>query len=420
VVASLVENMTMHAQFPERLVEADCLSALPALVARHGLGARLLLVADDATWNAAGAAASAALDSTLLWQHCRLGKQVKATLAKAEQVMEATRDYQASGIVAIGSGTINDLCKYAAAKLAIPYMVVATAASMNGYSSANASLAVGHHKQSFAARAPVAVLADTRVIAHAPKRLTRAGVGDLFCRSTVVADRYLSHCVLGTPFEGDIFQRLQAHEPWLLANAGLYREMGNTDFARALMLALLDGGDAMTEVGSSAVASQGEHMIAHTLELLYGGELRDVLHGELVAVTTTTMALLQHQLLLSTPRLKHLAPGMDVFTRFFGRDAGTQMAEQFRAKQIPEAELDAREAAFQRDWPEIRAQLLGMILPAGAVERMYLEVGLANKPEGLGLIADRYNAAMSYAYLTRERFTFLDLGAMNARRAGVL
>jgi len=418
VLALLVENMPEVFTYPERLLEADAIAALPQLVARHGLGARLLLVCDDATWVAAGEACVATLGAHHVQVHS-LGRAVKASLAHAEAVAAEAHAMQATGLVAVGSGTLNDITKYAAYLAELPYLVVATAASMNGYSSANASLEVQNHKQSFAARSPKAVLADTRVIAHAPKRLTRAGIGDTLCRSTVAADRYLSHVVFGTPFERAIFDRLRAHEPWLLANAALTKE-SSLPFAKTLMQALLDAGDAMTEAGSSAVASQGEHMIAHTLEQLYGGELRDILHGELVAVTTVTMAHLQHKMLLGQLSLRHLPREHDVFYRFFGREAGSKMIEAYARKIIPEDQADAMNAKFQRDWPEFKAELLGLMVPANGIERMFMEVGLATKPDGLGLMPDRYNAAMSYAYLTRERFTFLDLAAMNARRASGL
>ena len=72
--------------------------------------------------------------------------------------------------VAVGSGTINDLTKLAAHRLGRPYMVVATAASMDGYTAYGASITHRGSKQTFDCPAPLAVLADLDVIARAARR----------------------------------------------------------------------------------------------------------------------------------------------------------------------------------------------------------------------------------------------------------
>ena len=106
----------------------------------------------------------------------------------------------ADALVAVGSGTINDLCKYAAAQDGKPYAVFATAPSMNGYTSKNAAITVEGHKKSLAAAAPVGVFIDLAVLAAAPARMIRAGLGDSLCRSTAQADWLLSHHLFATPY----------------------------------------------------------------------------------------------------------------------------------------------------------------------------------------------------------------------------
>ena len=64
------------------------------------------------------------------------------------------RARSADALVAVGSGTINDLCKYAAAKDGKPYVVFATAPSMNGYTSMNAAITVDGHKKTLPAATP--------------------------------------------------------------------------------------------------------------------------------------------------------------------------------------------------------------------------------------------------------------------------
>ena len=57
---------------------------------------------------------------------------LKATLGSLEPDM----------VVAVGSGVINDLCKWSSFDLGVPYVVVATAASMNGYAAANVAATI--------------------------------------------------------------------------------------------------------------------------------------------------------------------------------------------------------------------------------------------------------------------------------------
>ena len=85
-------------------------------------------------------------------------------------VVEQLRGLPPDLVVAVGSGVINDLSKWAAFQLGIPYLVVATAASMNGYSSANVAPTIGGVKMLIEARPPVAVLAEPAIIEQAPRR----------------------------------------------------------------------------------------------------------------------------------------------------------------------------------------------------------------------------------------------------------
>jgi glycerol-1-phosphate dehydrogenase [NAD(P)+] len=69
--------------------------------------------------------------------------------------------------LAVGSGTINDLTKLAAHHSSRPYMAIATAASMDGYTAFGSSITKDGLKQTFDCPAPVAVVADLDVIAEA-------------------------------------------------------------------------------------------------------------------------------------------------------------------------------------------------------------------------------------------------------------
>ncbi|MDB6136217.1 MAG: Glycerol-phosphate dehydrogenase [Verrucomicrobiales bacterium] len=90
--------------------------------------------------------------------------------------------------VAVGAGTLNDLTKLASHEAGHPYLCVATAAFMDGYTAYGASITHRGSKQTFDCSAPVAVVADLAVIAAAPPAMNAWGYADLLAKVTAGAD----------------------------------------------------------------------------------------------------------------------------------------------------------------------------------------------------------------------------------------
>jgi len=397
----------------DRVIEKGALAAVSEVAARHGLGTNLMLVCDDTTYVAAGQQLYVTLLATHAVTPHSIGRRAYATFAAAENVMSNANGM--TGILAVGGGTVNDIAKYAASQMGIPYLCIPTAASMNGYTSATSSLEHEGMKLSFSAAPPRAVVADMDVICSAPKRLARAGVGDTLCRTTVEADCLLSHHLFGTPYPREDFEMMRRHEGELIGQISKIKE-NSPKYLALLMLALLDAGDAMARVGSSITASQGEHMIAHTLELIYSSEL-SALHGELIAVTTMTMNDLHNKMLLTQPVVKSLPREEEYFARVFGKKMGSHVASKYVPKVLNAEQVTEINDRVAREWPEMKRQLGYVIIQNSAIQRAYVHGNIPAKPKDINMNEERYNAAVTYAYLTRNRFTFLDLAQMMGRRA---
>ncbi len=311
----------------------------------------------------------------------------KATKAQADTLAHAAQ--HASSILAIGSGTINDLCKMAAHQCGIPYAVIATAPSMNGYLSPNASLLHAGHKQSFAATAPRAVIADPDILAAAPTRLIQSGIGDTLCRSTVLTDVMLSHALCDTPDYHDAFSAMAQDETALLDTLE-----GEGDYSEALFNCLLTSGQAMADAGSSAPASQGEHMIAHLLEMFDPTLSARHYHGEIIAVTTLTMARLQEH--IPSSYAKTLFPH-----KVIAAQCGEALAEQWHM-------------AYEAKWASIYTTRPLPLLPknrldADRLETILKRAGCPTHPRDLGIDTATYTHAVTLARFSRDRFTALDL-----------
>lgn len=321
----------------------------------------------------------AALPEKLLFPTLCFETSPKANMTALRHIRETT--HAAEALVAIGSGSLNDLTKYASFLDGKPYAVIATAPSMNGYVSANASLTDdAGHKHTLPAHGPVAVLADLDVLTQAPLALIQAGIGDTLCRSTVQADWLLSHLLKGTPYEPKYFEWLKECEQQLISSlrrgvadaaAGaqrrqaqpikpdisrLLRDARNDGFIKCLFTALTLSGLAMRDAGSSMPASQGEHMIAHTREMLFP-QLPSHYHGLEIAVTSLTMSRIQD----TTP--------------------------------LP---------------PEIRQKIDAIRLPTAQLEAALTAAGCPTTPAELGWPEAQYAQCIAKAPALRDRFTFLN------------
>ena len=95
-------------------------------------------------------------------------------------------------LVAIGSGTINDLCKIVSYKMKIASVTVGTAPSMDGYASPMSPLIVNHAKVTYPSQYPNALVCDSEIMATAPDVMFRAGFGDIVGKYTALADWQLA------------------------------------------------------------------------------------------------------------------------------------------------------------------------------------------------------------------------------------
>lgn len=106
------------------------------------------------------------------------------------------------------------------------------------------------------------------------------------------------------------------------------------------------------------------------------------------------------------------------FLRVFGKKTGTAIYQQYLQKVLSAEQAAEINARIKMHWPEIKAALIEIMASPSSIERAFIHSGIAMRPAEIGLNDERYRFACNYAYLTRERFTFLDLAAMNDKRVG--
>ncbi len=329
----------------------------------------------------------------------------KASQENAELIIAASESAQA--LIAVGSGTINDLTKYASFLCNKPYGVFPTAPSMNGYSSANASILKDTHKATLPAHAPKAIWCDLSVIATAPIRLIQSGLGDSLCRPTAQFDWLLSHLLLDTPYSPEPFDLLAPYESELFehAQALLSRDERAVTL---LMKTLLASGDGMRMSGGSHPASQAEHMIAHTIEMMLGSPSPHY-HGEEIAVTTLMAARRQHNWVAQQdPPSFTASPYPETLMQDHFSDAQCAVFKKEYATKLALLSAAGIQQRFNDNWHEIRAQLLSVMLPLDTLEHTLRQTQMNMTPESLNWNA-QILPAIEIASFTRNRFTILDI-----------
>ena len=159
----------------------------------------VLLVADENTFATTGAQVLVNLQDKQLSKVIFPGDTILVPDEAAIKAVQAATD-GVDLIIGIGSGVIQDLCKYVSFESRIPYMIVATAPSMDGYASNGAAMITGGMKVTYPAGLPVAILADTQVIRNAPMEMLKAGYGDVIGKFSALNDWKLSHLINGEYF----------------------------------------------------------------------------------------------------------------------------------------------------------------------------------------------------------------------------
>lgn len=203
-------------------------------------------------------------------------------------LMEVDKD--TTLIVAVGSGVLNDSVKYVTSRCHLPYIIVATAPSMDGYVSDGAPIICEGYKYSPQAHLTYGLVGDTDALQTAPQELVAAGYGDVVGKITALADWDLAKKVVGEHYCGTCVQLVQkALDKCFAQAAGLPDR--KPEALEALMEALTITGVAMALLNLSRPASGAEHMISHHWEMEYIARgLNPIHHGIQVGVATVLIA----------------------------------------------------------------------------------------------------------------------------------
>ena len=414
----IVEAVGRSRTIAEVLLGNGVMAEAGALVKRH-FGDRPLRIVSDENTRIAGAALFTALDAAAIpyTEHVLpRTPRPKPSVELGETLAAAMGD---AIPVSLGSGVINDVVKYAAFELGRPYLCVATAASMDGYTSAGAPLTRDGFKKTIACRPPLAILADLDVMAAAPAEMTGWGYGDLAGKVPAGGDWIIADALGLEPIDTVAWPLVQDNLAAWLAEPDKVRA-GDPAAVEDLFAGLTLAGLAMEFHGTSRPASGADHQIAHIFEmesLTHKGER--VSHGACVAIgTVTSLKLFDFLLAQDLTALDHAAilaaaPSLDAKKAEIEATFAPSLAERaLQETSAKHASPDVHKARLERVaaiWPQLQARLSNHMMRAPAMVDLLTRAGAPTRPVEIGIDEARLYRTVLAGRFIRSRYTILDL-----------
>ncbi len=389
----------------------DAVAHLPSDLASCVSGRRVAVLADTRTWAIAGRQATESLrqQGWSCQEFIVPDRAGKSPICDDVTFADLNARFpEVDAALAVGCGVVTDLTKWLAFEHGVPFAVLATAPTMNGFTSANVAPAIDGVKTLLVARAPVAVFAAPSIMAAAPFELAAAGLGDAIAKPVSTADWVMNHLFNAEPFCRPCSELINSLEAYYFEFPEHLRER-RPQAIEALVNALLYSGIAMTMIGTSAPASGGEHLLSHTLDMMSAldGQEHD-LHGRQVGVGTIVAAVLYEKVLhVERPEPVPL-PDMD--GAFWGSRAD-HVGRQYEQK-IPVVEAMREKMQQGGLWREFVNRGRPLVRPPTQIKDCLRRAGAAHTCADIGCSPDRVRRAMLHMHEIRKRPTVVDLAWM--------
>lgn len=380
------------------VIEKGCLSQFDSYIKQLGINGPIMALYDTNTFCADNLVRPSAYQEIILAAD---GLQADEK-AVGEVLNKLNPDVKV--IVALGSGTIHDIARCCAYKRSLKLISCPTAASVDGFCSNVAAMTWNGSKKTLPAVAPTLVLADTSVIAAAPIRLAKSGIGDILGKYIALADWKIAHILIGEKYTERIAETMESVLK-IINNYSREILIGNFDAYEKLIYGLLLSGLAMQVFGNSRPASGAEHHISHLIEMhpLPLGLSSTALHGEKVGVGTIIMSEAYHRFAeykaldkihySFTPITKE-----NVFS-FFGN-----LTDGILEENKSDCLMLLNPSSIHDKWSDI-CQVIDTIPKPDVLQSFYESLGMKCSLQDIGVDENKKNQLVFLCPLVRNRLT---------------
>lgn len=409
-------------------------------------GAAALVVADPNTWKAAGECVNAALAAGGVpvcrpyvfaappVERSRFVEETRKAIVAADAEAAALAPGAKAIAVAVGSGSINDLCKRASFEAGRQYVCFATAASVDGFASFGAPITDdAGFKITRECPAPLAIFAEPAVLGAAPAFLASSGYGDLLGKIPAGADWLVAAETTGKDsIHAQAWQLVQPPlERWLASPDKV--AAGDPAAVAGLFEGLVASGFAMQVARASRPASGTEHHFSHTWEM--GGltlpDGSEPTHGHKVALGSVCSDAATRALFARDFTEADIPAALAAYPTWERREAeiraqapdSPRMQEallaECRAKHLEGAALRERLEFFAARWSDLREKAIGQLDRMPDLAARLARAGCPVRPEDLNVTAASIRAMVPRVQMIRRRYTALDVAFETGRLAEV-
>lgn len=375
------------------------------ILKKNNFPENILIVADKDTLNAAKGIEESLKDFSVEY---KVYNEIRvADMTHVEELEDLVKNKNI-GILSVGTGSVNDPCRLAAARQNKMLCIFGTAPSMDGFASYSSPILKDGFKASYPAKSPEVIIGDTKILASAPTYLKSAGFGDMVAKYIGLVDWKISNILTGEYYCERVAKLTRDAVDKLMSMADRVTE-NDEETAGEIFKSLLMTGIGMSFTQNSRPASGSEHIIAHLVECV---QLRDSIipnyHGEDIGVFTLLMlkyynGLAEKETVTSK---KENVNWEDVYA-FYG-----EMTDDVKKVNEPETVTDRVDPKVLEDkWQEIR-EVIKSVPSYDQVYTAMKKAGCKLTVQDIGKPQKLVNDCIKYSPYMRYRLTLLRLKDM--------
>lgn len=384
----------MHRFSAEVCIGNGVVQQIPGFVKKHN-ARKVFVLSDLNTYKAAGAQVCQILQtngilySSYCFNQCPVEPD-EYSVGSAVMHYDADCDL----IISVGSGVINDIGKILSLTSGKPYIIVATAPSMDGYASASSSMTRDGLKISLPTRCADVIIGDTQILCQAPLHMMKSGLGDMLAKYISICEWRIAQIVTDEYYCEEIAALIRSALKRCIDNAqGLLSR--DPVAVQAVFEGLVIGGVAMNYAGLSRPASGVEHYISHVLDMraVEFGTPAD-LHGIQCAIGTLIATRLYEKLknivpceekALSYASNFKYASWAKTLRSFLGNGAESMIALEQKEKKYDTVAHEKRLRIIMDNWDAI-LEIINEELPSsGQIEQLLTLIDAPNSLESIGI-----------------------------------
>ena len=406
---------THYVDIKDVLIGADALNELPKLVKKHGYS-RPFIVCDQITYRIAGERCHLALTEAGIASSVHIITHMgfdEATLGELVINMPSDCDLW----IAVGTGSITDMVRYATFKLHLPCFTVATGAPMDGFAASIGVMNVNNLKATMDAHNTEVIIGDTEILKGAPYRMTVAGFGDLIGKISSLNDWELAHIINGEHICRPIVELVQDCVRDMLGKSEQIRDKNPETFGE-IMRGLVLSGATISLYGNSRPASGAEHHMSHFWETLGDQQGKQyAMHGEQVAVGTVLMLMAAEELLkldvdfdaaVKKAEQYDAVAWQERVCSVYGSAAGEILAIEAKAQKNSTEHVCERIASIRDNWAALTEQLRSLPSADELIACLH-RIGCPALPDEIGVDHGLLKETFLFAKETRARYTLLQM-----------